>query len=581
MHRNIFAAILYFTVLLPASGAFRTAKSPGDPPPKTGTSKPSASAVTQWRNQKFSMFIHFGVYSVAGGTWKNKKVTKGYSEQIRAHAKISREDYHALARSFNPVNWNPDSVAALAKAAGMKSIVITAKHHDGFAMYHTRYSKFNIVDATPYKQDIIKGLAAACKRQGLRFGVYFSLIDWDFPGAVPISDHNSDSIPPLHHQLNLRQVKELITRYGPVSEIWFDMGKPTLQQSRELAQLVRKYQPGCLISGRLWNDQGDFAVMGDNASPDFKMGAIWQTPASMFDETWGYRSWQLRGDPKEKAIEKLTGLIKVVSNGGNYLLNIGPMGDGSIVPFERKVLSIIGTWFQRNREAIYGTSPSPLPGQEWGVITSKPGKLFLFIQKAPEDGKIIIRGLRSKPLSAYLLPGKSKPLIVSYIDGEPALDISNMVSEGLIKVIAIEYKGQLEYVPPKTVARSEGGSYELTSSNAIKYHSYSGQDYYTTRPTVIKMEWVISDAEEGRYNMILRYSPGNTRKKLRITINGKQNEVMPDINPGAAPGTGPIPRLSSIALAQGKLNTIQISLADQTDPHKDMEAEGLVIRLEK
>jgi alpha-L-fucosidase len=167
------------------------------------TKGPSKKAIAEWNGQKYSMFIHFGLYSVPAGIWKEEKVTRGYSEQIRAHGNIPREEFRELAKEFNPTRWNADSVALLAKKAGMKSIVITSKHHDGFAMYHTKYSDFNIVDATPYKKDILKELAAACEKHGLKFGVYFSLIDWDFPQALPISTHNSDSIPPAHHQLNL------------------------------------------------------------------------------------------------------------------------------------------------------------------------------------------------------------------------------------------------------------------------------------------------------------------------------------------------------------------------------------------
>jgi alpha-L-fucosidase len=387
------------------------------------TKGPSKKAIAEWNGQKYSMFIHFGLYSVPAGIWKEEKVTRGYSEQIRAHGNISREEFRELAKEFNPTRWNADSVALLAKKAGMKSIVITSKHHDGFAMYHTKYSDFNIVDATPYKKDILKELAAACEKHGLKFGVYFSLIDWDFPQALPISTHNSDSIPPAHHQLNLNQVEELMTGYGPVSEIWFDMGKPSLQQSRELVAMVRKYQPDCLVSGRIWNDQGDFAVMGDNASPDFRMGTLWQTPASMFEETWGYRSWQERGDARDKALEKLRALVNIVSKGGNYLLNIGPKGDGSILAFEQEVLLAIGQWLKIHREAIYDTKPAPLPEQEWGVLTHKPGKLFLFFPYGPPEGPIILKGMRSGIRSARLLAQPSITVTVDDSSVAPVMKI--------------------------------------------------------------------------------------------------------------------------------------------------------------
>jgi alpha-L-fucosidase len=543
--------------------------------------KPSAQAIAEWQHQKFSMFIHFGLYSLPAGVWKNERVTEGYSEQIRAHGKITKEEFHALAKTFNPEKWNPDSVASLAKQAGMKSIVITSKHHDGFAMFHTKFSDFNIVDATPYKHDVIKDLADACRKQGLKFGVYFSLIDWDFPGAVPISEHNSDSIPPKHHQLNLNQIEELVTQYGPLSEIWFDMGKPTLQQSQELAAMVRKYQPDCLLSGRLWNDQGDFAVMGDNASPDFRMGTLWQTPASMFDETWGYRSWQVRGDAKEKAKEKLTTLIKVVSNGGNYLLNIGPMGDGGIVPFEREVLFAMGSWFNQNGEAIYGTTASLLPEQSSGVLTSKPGKEYLFLLNGPADGKLVLKGLQSKVTKAYRLSDKSKNLPVVQEHGEWKIDAGKLKSKSLVDVIALEYEGELQYTPSKTVVASADGSYQLTADNAISYHSYSGHDYNSTKATLIKMEWFIQDAVDGKYALVLKELPNGEEKGLRIKIDGQESTVTLESNPAQGSAGSTSRHLMDVTLKSKKFITLEISLVDQSNPHKNMEMEGLVLRLEK
>src|SRR6478609_9649806 len=183
-----------------------------------------AAALKEWKDQKFSMFIHFGLYSHLGGVWDGKPVTKGLSEQIQAHAGIYSDTYAAVAKEFNPVNWNADSIALLAKAAGMRSIVITSKHHDGFCMFRTATTRFNIVDATPFKRDVIGELSEACRKHGLKFGLYFSLIDWHNPQASPISSHNSDFITPEHHQYNKNQVAELLSNYGTISELWFDMG---------------------------------------------------------------------------------------------------------------------------------------------------------------------------------------------------------------------------------------------------------------------------------------------------------------------------------------------------------------------
>ena len=221
----------------------------------------------------------------------------------------------------------------------MRSIIFTTKHHDGFCMFKTATTDYNSYDATPGKRDFVKELAEACKRGGINFGMYFSLIDWHFPQAYPISSHNCDFITPQHHEFTKQQVTKLLTNYGPISELWFDMGSNTPQQSQELYELVHKLQPDCMVSGRLGNDRYDFAVMADNAYPEGALQTAWQSAASMFNETWSYRSWQERGDVHTKAMEKLRSLINVVSHGGNFLLNIGPKGDGSVVPFEKEVLT--------------------------------------------------------------------------------------------------------------------------------------------------------------------------------------------------------------------------------------------------
>ena len=248
----------------------------------------------RWIDQKFSMFIHFGLYSVYGGVYNEEPVRRGYSEQIQSFAGIFSDWYASTAQEFNPVKWDPDEIVKLAKDAGMRSIVFTSKHHDGFCMYHSRHTDFNIVDATPYKRDLMKELAEACRRGGIDFSVYYSLIDWNFPQAYPISSHNADPLTEEHYRFNLNQVEEIMTNYGDISEIWFDMGSLTLSQSQGLYELVSRLQPQCMISGRLGNDWVDFAVMADNEYPDYKLGVPWQTAASIFPETWGYRSWQER-----------------------------------------------------------------------------------------------------------------------------------------------------------------------------------------------------------------------------------------------------------------------------------------------
>ena len=305
-----------------------------------------------WHADKYSMFIHFGLYSHFGGVWDGEPVRQGYSEQIQSFAGIFSDWYGEEAAVFDPVKFNADEIARLAKVGGMRSIVFTSKHHDGFCMFDTKTTTYSSVAKMPSHRDFVREMSEACARHGLRFGLYYSLIDWNYPHAYPISSHNADFVTPEHHEFSKAQVRELLTNYGPVSELWFDMGSLEPWQSRELYDLVKELQPDCMVSGRLGNDVYDFAVMADNKLPESALHAPWQSAASMFPETWSYRSWQERGSVDDKVAEKLRSLIKVVSHGGNYLLNIGPASDGSIVPFERDVLLKIGSWLEENGEAI-------------------------------------------------------------------------------------------------------------------------------------------------------------------------------------------------------------------------------------
>jgi len=482
------------------------------------------AAHTEWKNQKYSMFIHWGaIYSTLGGVWDGKPVTRGYSEQIQSHAGIYSDVYGDVAKRFHPEHWNADSIVLLAKAAGMKSVVMTSKHHDGFCMFHSAYTDYNVVDATPFKRDVLKELSEACQRHGLKFGMYFSLIDWHFPQAYPISSSNSDPITPEHHEYNKKQVTELMTNYGPVSEIWFDMGSLTAQQSRDLAGIVHRLQPGCMVSGRLGNDAGDFCVMGDNQYPDYKIASAWQTPASVYDETWGYRSWQQHGPAADKAHEKLEGLIKVVSRGGNYLLNIGPRGDGSVVDFERDVLLLNGAWLQRNGEAIYSASANPFDTTfAWGEVTTKPGKLYLHLLQTPENGVIILPGLNSKISQVALLSsGKRLAAKVSAKDGNTHIQLPAgfAIADKDIQVLALTCKGDVNITPLHLLKQAT----RLTRDNATPLYSFSGIDYESYYRSQVGNSWAFTASKPA--NLQLVYSDEEKGRNILFTLNGVTKEV--------------------------------------------------------
>lgn len=472
-----------------------------------------------WVNQKFSMFIHWGLYSELGGVWKGEPVRAGYSEQIQSFGRIPKAEYEAVAKRFNPEKWNADEVVALAKAAGMKSIVFTSKHHDGFCMYHSKYTKYNIVDATPFKRDVMKELSDACLRQGVKFAVYYSLIDWNFPGNG-ITPHNADAISPKHHEFSMKQVEEIMTNYGPVSEIWFDMGSLTADQSKELYNLVTRLQPQCMVSGRLGNDRGDFAVMGDNAYPDHKIGVPWQTPASFFDATWGYRSWQNRGDLDAKINEKIGSLVKVVSRGGNYLLNIGPRGDGSIVGFERDALLAMGKWLKSYGEAIYCTTSNPFDrAPEWGDITRKGNNLYLFVEKMPENRVVELKGVIGKVKNAVLLVNE-QILNVKQNGQTVSVNVPQAVqADRGIVVIKLVFDDGFRAIPDQVLRTKV-----LTTANAIPVYAHSSMDYYSSYRSTVGFVWHF-EKKGMTVTPTIVYTGGDQDKELRLTIDGQVHDV--------------------------------------------------------
>ncbi len=473
-----------------------------------------------WEDGKFSMFVHFGLYSELGGVWKGKPVRDGYSEQIQSFAKISDNDYANVATNFNPQKFNADSIVNLAIEAGMHSVVVTAKHHDGFSIYDTKFSDFDIIDATPYGRDLLKEISEACAKRGINFGIYFSLVDWHFPYSVPTTPHNADIATPKHHEFNLNQVRELLTNYGKVSELWFDMGSLSAQQSNELYALVKSLQPNCMVSSRLGNETGDFAVMADNRLPEYRIGLPWQTAASIYNETWGYRSWQKYAPLNEKIDEKIATLVKVVSHGGNYLLNIGPRGDGSITEHEQAVLRGVGEFVNRYSSAIYATKANPYRESfKWGEITAKDNVLYLFVNNYPENGIIKLGNLKSKLLSAQSYD-KSTNLNFKFQNNELEINLPELKTDHGYYVVRLTFDSPVELLPEI----AEGN---LTAENSEKTYGVSSLDYYASRRSLVRYDWTFKTENANStiyYPSIfdgdsLCYNSGNGEQL--IILNGK------------------------------------------------------------
>ncbi len=366
-----------------------------------------------WREARFGMFIHWGLYAIPAGEWKGRQIP-GIGEWIMNRARIPVREYEQLTKQFNPVRFNADEWVRIAKNAGQKYMVITAKHHDGFAMFHSHVSKYNIYDATPFHRDPIAELAAACKRQGMRLGFYYSQTqDWHDPNGNGNNwdyDESKKDFSKYFRELVIPQVRELLTQYGPVALIWFDTPRIiTEQQSRELADLVHSLQPNCLVDGRVGHDMGDYRSMGDNQIPVKVLDYDWETPVTLND-TWGFK----KNDNNWKSPQTLIRqLVDVVSKNGNYLLNVGPTAEGVIPQPSVDRLMAVGKWLRTNGDAVYGAKPSPFPyEQEWGSITSKPEKLFLGVTEWPK-GEFVLYGLETKVKGANLLANPSAPLRVS------------------------------------------------------------------------------------------------------------------------------------------------------------------------
>jgi alpha-L-fucosidase len=424
----------------------------------------------EWfREAKYGMFIHWGLYAIPAGDWHGRRCL-GLGEWLMNRCQVPVKEYEQLASQFNPVKYNPDEWVQLAQDAGMKYMVITSKHHDGFAMFKSAASKYNVADATPYGKDILKQLADACAKRGMRLGFYYSQSqDWHEPGGAGNTwDFGPDAGPDGKTELKkyddyLRgkaepQVKELLTNYGPVALIWFDTPRfMTPERGQRFADIVRSTQPNTLIDGRL-GSEGDYRSTGDNVIPSEASAEAWETPATTND-TWGFRTddtnWKSPG-------QILFKLVDIVSKGGNYLLNVGPTSEGLIPQIPSANLRTVGRWLKVNGEAVYGAGSSPfgdeygeyssrgakdvrgqklfLPDPEWRV-TTRPGKLyFTFFSEPRAQGGFEIPAITNRITKAYLLADHT-PIELKQSGGKTTFDMPRPMLDPMATVVVVEFEG--------------------------------------------------------------------------------------------------------------------------------------------
>lgn len=358
----------------------------------------------EWfRSARFGMFIHWGLYAIPAGIWEGRQV-EGIGEWIMNFARIPIREYEPLAARFNPTEFDAEAWVALARRAGQRYIVLTAKHHDGFCMFRTRHTSYNIVDATPFGRDPVEELAEECRRQGVKLGLYYSQTqDWHHPGGdgnewdfdqskVDFEGYLENYVKP--------QVRELLTQYGPLCLIWFDTPRRiTVEQSRELVDLVHELQPNCLVNGRIGNGLGDYSEAGDNKIPDGAQRLDFETPATIND-TWGFkvedRNWKSSTDLIRK-------LVDITSKGGNYLLNVGPTATGEIPHPSIERLEAVGHWLDTNGEAIYGAGAGPVQGAGWCRTTAVGDRVYVHVLEWPAGGRLQLPLTDHQVRSATLL----------------------------------------------------------------------------------------------------------------------------------------------------------------------------------
>lgn len=379
-----------------------------------------AARLRWWSEARFGMFIHWGLYSQWGCHYPGAdgRMLNGKSEHMMRHLRLPFALYSTIPAVFNPVKFDADEWVRIAKAAGMKYLVITSKHHDGFAMFRSPSHRYNIIEQTPWKRDPILELAEACRRGGLRFGVYYSLgRDWEDPD-VPTSvkadgnrrsndwdwpDETKKDFSKYFERKVKPQLRELLTQYGPIDVLWFDTPeqiKP--EQSIELVKLIHGLQPDCIINQRVGNRHGDYRV-AEQQIPDGGWSDPWETCMTL-NRHWGY----YLGDEDWKPLETvIRNFVDIASKGGNFLLNVGPTGDGVIPAGSSQRLKEVGAWLAQNGEAIYGTTASAIKQPAWGRITEKKDAkgttVYLHVFQWPADGRLAVSGLKGAVASVSLL----------------------------------------------------------------------------------------------------------------------------------------------------------------------------------
>jgi len=483
-----------------------------------------------WRDGKFGMFIHWGLYAIPAGEWKGKKIP-GIGEWIMHRAKIPVPEYEPLQKQFNPVKYDPEKWVALAKAAGMKYIVITSKHHDGFCLFESEYTDWDM-SGTPYGKDLLKPLADACHDAGIKICWYHSIMDWHHPQA------KGEDFPKYREHMKA-QLKELLTDYGDIGVLWFDgewIKEWDEEQGVELEKYIRGIQPDLIVNNRVGKRKkgspGDFGTPEQHIPATGMPGWDWETCMTM-NNTWGYKKDDHNWKSTEDLIHKL---VDIVSKGGNFLLNVGPTAEGEIPEASIERLREIGKWMDVNGESIYGTTASPFKRIPWGRCTKKSGKLYLHVFDWPANGKLlVVPGLDNEVKKAYLLADGTA--LEAVRDGSKlVVSVPEKPIDPIDTVVVLEIEG--EPVVGETVAtQTEGGAITLRARDAqphgsrIQYEQGGGKDnigFWTDPEDYVT--WVLRVDEGGEFHVAITYActpPGGSEYTVEVSDRKLESKVEP------------------------------------------------------
>ncbi|OFX71289.1 MAG: alpha-L-fucosidase [Bacteroidetes bacterium GWC1_47_7] len=503
----------------------------------------------QWfKDAKFGLFIHWGLYSKLGGVWMDKNYY-GSGEWIMNVAKANADAYAEEAANMDLSDYNPEEWAMLAKKAGIKYVVITAKHHEGFTMYDSKVSDFTIVKSTKYGKDPMLPLSQKIREQGIEFGFYYSqFLDWHEPnggGNRWDFDESKKDYQEYYSRKAIPQLKELLSNYGPLGTIWFDMpGGLTYEQTKSLVDTLRKIQPNCLFSSRVGQGLGDYRDFGDSEVPGRPIHGAWESIYT-HNDSWGF----IAHDKNFKSPKEIIQLLaEVASKGGNLMLNVGPDGKGAIPAYSRKYLLEVGKWLDRFGDGIYKTTYGFIPRQPWGVTTSKPGKLYLHIFDLPENHQILVPGMNVDIQHVYQLDSGEK---LSWNKNNDDLTVPlPVLTDSRNTVVVVEYAGVLtdkyDQLPVTVSAQyrlnkllpNDATREGAATIKSITHSDYFGNWKHTTCLTEMKkpedvVHFNLRFTDPGDYKIMLSYNceVENSRQEGVIEFN-KQRYLFQTVRTG-------------------------------------------------